>query len=205
MDNPGMNMTDTEAEIRSRGLCLQGDDLPNVSSLKFSYRQAWVIGKQGCLGVRRRFWDPLLFAGTWYFICDGTDPDNFLCLYASSKGNDHRQKYTIGLWELVQGYWAANKNRIIYTPHKAPSKLLVLEGFSTEFYHAMLKCVYEGMVQIQLVRHRLGQLHASNSIMPSKLNYRNPLHMRDLSADGNSLSQDESTPTDPGYSVEFVV
>ncbi|EKX74272.1 hypothetical protein BEWA_043130 [Theileria equi strain WA] len=60
---------------------LHGESIPGLNNIHMNYREAWKIGRQGCLGTRRSFWDPRIFTMTWYFICDGTDPVNFLVLY----------------------------------------------------------------------------------------------------------------------------
>lgn len=154
----------TEREIRRRGLQLRGDCLPKIRDIKMSYREAWRIGKQGCLGVKRSIWDPQLFSGTWYFVCDGTDPSNFLVLYSHGDAKSS-ERVVISLWEMINAYWVVNKSRILYQPWErgdgklAPSnKTMVLEGLCKKFYEAMILCVHESQVRLALMGHELKRL-----------------------------------------------
>ncbi|ORM39475.1 uncharacterized protein BXIN_2884 [Babesia sp. Xinjiang] len=167
-----------EQEIRSRGLQLRGECLPDISNIAMTYRDAWRIGKQGCLGVRRNLWDPHLFSGTWYFVCDGTDPANFLVLHAHKSG-DKWKRISISMWELVEGFWVANKYRVLYQPRNddgsstsSSTRTMVIEGFTRDFYEAMIKCIHEGQVRLQLMQIELKELQkqfTSNEAAPCKV------------------------------------
>ncbi|CDR94676.1 hypothetical protein, conserved [Babesia bigemina] len=153
-----------EEEIRSKGLQLRGESLPNISDIKMTYREAWRTGKQGCLGVKRNLWDPHLFSGTWYFVCDGTDPNNFLVLHAHNAEQKGKQ-VVISMWELIDGYWVGNKCRVLYQPRNedgsiasSATRTMVIEGFAREFYMAMIKCIHESQVRLQLMQLELKSL-----------------------------------------------
>ncbi|KAK1936374.1 hypothetical protein X943_003037 [Babesia divergens] len=154
--------TDVESKIRSRGLQLRGECLPKITDITMSYREAWRTGKQGCLGTRRNLWDPQLFSGTWYFTCDGTDPNNFLVLH-SHKDSCNWEKITISMWDLLDGFWVANKYRVIYQTRagecgSSSKKTMVIEGFTRAFYEAMIKCIHESQVRLQLMQLELKDL-----------------------------------------------
>ncbi|GBE60174.1 armadillo interacting protein, putative [Babesia ovata] len=153
-----------EEEIRRRGLQLRGESLPNIADIKMTYREAWRTGKQGCLGVRRNLWDPHLFSGTWYFVCDGTDPNNFLVLHAHNAELKWK-RVIISMWELIDGFWVGNKCRVLYQPRNddgsvssSSAKTMVIEGFAREFYMAMIKCIHESQVRLQLMQIELKSL-----------------------------------------------
>ncbi|GFE54317.1 hypothetical protein BaOVIS_017210 [Babesia ovis] len=153
-----------EKEIRSRGLQLRGECMPKIEDIAMTYRDAWRIGKQGCLAVRRNLWDPHLFSGTWYFVCDGTDPSNFLVLHPHNSG-DKMKCIVISMWELIDAFWVANKLRVLYQPKSAETnhmpvstKTMVIEGFTRDFYEAMIMCIHEAQVRLQLMYIELKDL-----------------------------------------------
>lgn len=143
-------------------IVLHGESIPGPDDINMSYREAWRIGRQGCLGMRRNFWDPRIFTITWYFVCDGTDPVNFLVLYPYKKrGSTHLRPMVISVWELLHGYWIGNKCKIFYIPARSiqsRANTLILEGLSAEFYQAVLKCVYECKKVIEFAHKRVIQL-----------------------------------------------
>eukprot|EP00920_Eleutheroschizon_duboscqi_P037929 GHVT01090797.1.p1 GENE.GHVT01090797.1~~GHVT01090797.1.p1 ORF type:complete len:243 (+),score=14.82 GHVT01090797.1:931-1659(+) len=54
----------------------QGINLPELSTIEMGYREAWDIGKQGCIGLLlTSIWDtPLGPNRMRFFVMDGTDP-----------------------------------------------------------------------------------------------------------------------------------
>nr|BAN64615.1 hypothetical protein [Babesia bovis]BAN65581.1 hypothetical protein [Babesia bovis] len=69
------------------------------------------------------------------------------------------------MWELIDGFWVANKYRILYQPKdndgsalSYATRTMVIEGFTRNFYEAMIKCIHEGQVRLQMMYHELRDL-----------------------------------------------
>nr|PVC52488.1 hypothetical protein MACL_00000797 [Theileria orientalis] len=136
---PDFETIESMFKVEYDGLTLYGEGLPPLDDIKLSYRDAWRICKQGCHCICRRFSEPKSFNVTYFATCDGTDPVKFLVLTPSKNSSN---RIVISFWEILGAYWVWNKCRLFYIPSNQPkSNFIVIEGLSTSFCEAMLKCL----------------------------------------------------------------
>ncbi|PFH33909.1 hypothetical protein BESB_070610 [Besnoitia besnoiti] len=151
------------AEIRASAWIPAGEGLPVLSEMELGYHRAWDVGKKGCLAVKvDGIWDSAVKGNKMrFFVMDGTDAESFLTFYSKSdlqaaRGMQSEKLGIITAWDMRDGYWNYAKKKVFIQRSDRKNRECILEGFTTEFYDAMLLCIWEMCVQaaIEQLKHQ---------------------------------------------------
>ncbi|KFH12890.1 hypothetical protein TGMAS_309190 [Toxoplasma gondii MAS] len=154
---------DDIAEIRATAWIPAGEGLPILSEMELGYHRAWDVGKKGCLAVKvDGIWDSAVKGNKMrFFVMDGTDTESFLTFYTKSdlqaaRGLQSEKLGIITAWDMRDGYWNYPKKKIFIQRSDRKNRECILEGFTAEFYDAMLLCIWEMCVQasIEQLKHQ---------------------------------------------------
>ncbi|CBZ54935.1 conserved hypothetical protein [Neospora caninum Liverpool] len=154
---------DDIAEIRATAWIPAGEGLPVLSEMELGYHRAWDVGKKGCLAVKvDGIWDSAVKGNKMrFFVMDGTDTESFLTFYSKSdlqaaRGLQSEKLGIITAWDMRDGYWNYPKKKIFIQRSDRKNRECILEGFTAEFYDAMLLCIWEMCVQasIEQLKHQ---------------------------------------------------
>ncbi|EAN34391.1 hypothetical protein TpMuguga_01g01153 [Theileria parva strain Muguga] len=154
---PDFEDVESMFKVDYNGLTIYGEGMPSLDDIKLSYRQAWKCCKEGCLCFCRNIMSPKASNCTYFAVCDGTDPVNFLVLNPTSKDSTP-VKITFG--EILSGYWVWKKCRLFYVPSdksESKSNPMVIEGLSPLFFESLLKCTCECYTMLKETNQKLDQ------------------------------------------------
>ncbi|XP_026191212.1 uncharacterized protein LOC34617608 [Cyclospora cayetanensis] len=170
-DDEPLISADEIAEIRESAWRPVGEAIPPLNTLGLGYHQAWDVGKKGCLAAKVDvIWTPSLASNRLrFFVMDGTDPESFLTYYSKSdlqaaRGLSSEKLGSISAWDLRDGHWTYPKAKVFIRRSDKRNRDCILENFASDFYDAMLVCLWEMETQakIELLKKQRRQERSRN-------------------------------------------